>query len=195
MVRDAARDLLGLVAGGGALVLDARLLDAGGAGAGDGGDVAVVGVDAHQSLAVIGLDVLDDDVALAHGLAVAAGAVQLAEIDDGEAVNGHGAQAVVLDDLVVGAGGAAALDGRVAVALERQGVLAHGRPPHVLDGAAALAVHALDLVLADDGVLERRAVLEDEDGVAVVALVLTSAWMVLIRFVFDSLGSLCCLWW
>lgn len=107
VVRDAARDLLGLVAGGGALVLDARLLDGGGAGAGDGGDVAVVGVDADQGLAVVGLDVLDDDVALAHGLAVAAGAVQLAKVDDGEAVNGHGAQAVVLDDLVVGSGGAA----------------------------------------------------------------------------------------
>lgn len=107
MVRDAARDLLGLVAGGGALVLDARLLDAGGAGAGDGGDVAVVGVDADEGLAVVGLDVLDHDVALAHGLAVAAGAVQLAKVDDGEAVDGHGAQAVVLDDLVVGSGGAA----------------------------------------------------------------------------------------
>lgn len=112
VVRDAARDLLGLVAGGGALVLDARLLDAGGARAGDGGDVAVVGVDADQGLAVVGLDVLDDDVALAHGLAVAAGAVQLAKVDDGEAVDGHGAQAVVLDDLVVGSGGAAV--GRLA---------------------------------------------------------------------------------
>lgn len=76
-----------------------------------------------------------------------------------------------------------ALDVGVAVALERQGILAHGRPPHVLDGAAALAVHALDLVLANDGVLERRAVLEDEDGVAVVALVLTGAWILLIKFV------------
>lgn len=74
-----------------------------------------------------------------------------------------------------------ALDVGVAVALERQRVLAHGRPPHVLDGAAALAVHALDLVLADDGVLERRAVLEDEDGVAVVALGLSGACMLLVR--------------
>jgi hypothetical protein len=36
-------------------------------------------------------------------------------------------------------------------------------------------MNALDLVLADDGVLERRAVLEDEDGVAVAAFGLARA--------------------
>ena len=65
---------------------------------------------------------------------------------DGEAVNGDGALAVVLDDLVLCALGAAALDERVAVALEREGVFADAGPPDVLDGAGTLAVDALDLV-------------------------------------------------
>lgn len=103
MVGDTGADLLGLVARGGSLVLDASLLDGGGARAGDGGDVALVGVDADEHLATVGLDVLDDDVALAHDLAVSAAAVQLAEVDDGEAVDGHRAKTVVLDDLVLSA--------------------------------------------------------------------------------------------
>lgn len=122
VVRGALGDGLGLVAGGGALELLADDLDGAGAGARDGGRVAKVGVDARQDLSVVGLDVLDDDVALDAVLAVAAGAVELAKVDDGEAVDGHGALAVVLDDLVVGGLGAAALDQGVAVALEGEGV-------------------------------------------------------------------------
>lgn len=53
--------------------------------------------------------------------------------------------------------------------------LAHGNPPHVLDCARPLAVHALDLIRADNSVLERRAVLEDENGVRITALVLAGA--------------------
>lgn len=75
VVGGALGDGLGLVAGGGALELLADGLDRGGAGARDGGRVAKVGVDARQDLAVVGLDVLDDDVALDAVLAVAAGAV------------------------------------------------------------------------------------------------------------------------
>lgn len=44
-----------------------------------------------------------------------------------------------------------------------------------LDGARSLAVDTLDLVLADDGVLEGTAILDDENSVLVTTLDLTSA--------------------
>ena len=44
-----------------------------------------------------------------------------------------------------------------------------------LDGASSLAVNTLDLVLADDGVLEGTAVLDQENSVLVTTLDLTSA--------------------
>lgn len=69
-----------LVARGSALELLADGLDRGGAGAGDGGSAAEVGVDASKHLAVVGLDVLDDDGAGNRVLAVTAGAVELAEV-------------------------------------------------------------------------------------------------------------------
>lgn len=98
-------------------------LDFGGAGVGDGGGVAEVGVDAGELAAGVGLDVLDDDVAAAGvAVAVAAGAVQLAEVGDGEAVDGDGADGVVLDDLVLGALGTTAGDGDITVALDRESV-------------------------------------------------------------------------
>lgn len=115
-------DGTGLVARSGALKFLADGLDRGGAGARNGGRVAKVRVDAGEELAVVGLDVLDDDVALDAALAVAARAVQLAEVHHGEAVDGHGALAVVLDNLVVGVLGTTALDVGVAVALESEGV-------------------------------------------------------------------------
>lgn len=59
-------------------------------------------VDAGEGLATRGLDVLDGDGALAAvAFAVAARAVQLPEVLDGEAIDGHRAGAVVLDDLVL----------------------------------------------------------------------------------------------
>ena len=159
------RGRLGLVARGGALELLADLLDAGSAsGAVDGGGVAEVGVDADEQLSAGGLDVLHHHVALGALLAVAARAVQLAEVGDLEAVDGDGAGAVVLDHLVCGAGGTAAGDGCVAVLLEGQGIcvvvsmcevlrggiskltLADAGPPDVLQSARSLAVDALDLV-------------------------------------------------
>ena len=76
----------------------------------DGRRVAKVGVDACEQLAVGGFDAFHDNMALGALLAVAAGAVQLAEVVDGEAVDGDGAFAVVLDDFVFGAGGASADD-------------------------------------------------------------------------------------
>ena len=117
-------------------------------------------------------------MALVHGVAVPAGAVQLSEVLDDEVRDGDGAGAVVLQDLVVGAVGTAAGDvGGVArvLVLDGEGVLADGAPPHVLERAGALAVDALDLVRADDDVAERAALLDLEDGVRVAALVLARA--------------------
>ena len=115
-------DGLGLASGLGSLELLADGLDGGSAGTGDGGGSAEVGVDADEQLSAGGLDVLHHHVALGALLAVAARAVQLAEVGDLEAVDGDGAGAVVLDHLVCGAGGAAAGDGCVAVLLEGQGI-------------------------------------------------------------------------
>lgn len=178
-----SRDLLALpLALLDALVLLADLLG-GAAAVGDGGGVAVVGVDADEvGRQAVGLYVLDDDVARAAvARAVAARAVELAGVDDGHAVDGHGAAAVVLDDLVDGARGAAALDEDVAVAEGGDGIfsvsmsfskklgngghtLAHLAEPDVGQRAGALAVDALELVRADDDIAQAGAVLEDEDG-------------------------------
>jgi hypothetical protein len=81
----------------------------------------------------------------------------------------------VLDNLVGSSLGTSTLDKGIAIALQGERVLADVDPPDVLDGARALAVHALNLVLADDGVLESAAVLDLEDGVRVTAFDLTSA--------------------
>lgn len=171
----AGAELLGLLAGDGTLELGADLLDGGGAGARDGGLVALVGVDASQELAVVSLDVLDNNIAGAHLLAVTASAVKLAEVDGSEAVDGDGTETVVLDDLVLGAGSTATADKSVAVTLDGEGILADLLPPDVLDGARALAVNTLDLVGADDDVLEGSTVLKDEDGILVTTLLLASA--------------------
>lgn len=104
-------DRLGLRAGLGALELLADGLDGAGAVAVvDGGRVTEVGVDTSKELAVGGLDVLHDDMALSGLLAVAARPVQLAEVVDGEAVNSDGTSAVLLDDLIFGSGSTTAND-------------------------------------------------------------------------------------
>jgi hypothetical protein len=118
----------------GALEIHADLLGAGGAGVGDGGSVAVVGVDASEDFSARGLDVLDDNVALgAVALAVAAGAVEFAEVLDAEAVDSNFGGAVVLDHLVLGVASSAALDHGGASALEGEGVFADLGPPDVCD--------------------------------------------------------------
>jgi hypothetical protein len=114
------------------LELDADLLSRSGASVGDSRTVAVVGVDAGQNFSTRGLDVLDGDGALgAVALAVSTGAVQFAEVEDAEAVDGHGRGAVVLDHLVFGVAGATAFDHGGAGALEGEGVFADGGPPDV----------------------------------------------------------------
>jgi hypothetical protein len=99
-------------------------------------------------------------MALSLGLAVAAAPVKLAEVVDGEARDLHGAAAVVLKNLVLSAESAAAGDGGGVAGfllLDGEGVLADGRPPDVGQLAGAHAVHAFDLVGADDDVGERGA--------------------------------------
>jgi hypothetical protein len=96
-------------------------------------------------------------MALSLGLAVTAAPVKLAEVVDGEAGDLHGAAAVVLQDLVLGAEGSTAGDGGGVAGLlllDGEGVLADGGPPDVGQLAGAHAVHAFDLVGADDDVGE-----------------------------------------
>jgi hypothetical protein len=108
------------------LVLLADVADIRSTGAADAGGIAVVGVDSNQGRDAGGFDVLDDDVAGALALvvaAVAAGAVQLAGVDNGESVNGDGSGTVVLNDLVAGFLGATTLDEGVSGSDDGDGVL------------------------------------------------------------------------
>jgi hypothetical protein len=138
----------------------ANILDAGGLDALESGSVTVVGVDTGKELALVGGDIGEDDVALGLGLAVAAAAVELAEVVNSEAGNAHGAAAVVLEDLVLGAESTAAGDGgglAGTLLLDGEGILADSRPPDVGQLAAAHAVDTLDLVGTDDDVGEGSA--------------------------------------
>lgn len=158
------------------LVLLANLL-APPTAAGDGRSVAVVAVDADQiARHAVDLDVLHDDLPGAAVVgAIAAGAVQLAGIHDGVVLDGDRPLAVVLDDLILGLLRAAALDEGVAVAEEGDGVLADVTEPDVGEGAGALAVDALKLVLADNDVAELGAILEDEDRVGAAGVLVAVA--------------------
>jgi hypothetical protein len=168
-------DLLGLVAGVIALVAVAALAVIL-AGVGDGAGIAIVCVDAAEDTAVDSDDIVDDNVARpAVAVAVAAAAGELAVVLDVEVGDGDGADAVDLDDLVVGSEGAAARDGQVAVLGEGDGVLANVLPPDIGDGARALAVDALGLIGADDDVGDGGTVREDEDGVVAARFALALA--------------------
>ena len=148
-----------------ALVLLAHLLRASTATA-DISRVAVVTVDANKiARHAISLDVLDDNAARTAIVgAVTTAAVQLAGIDDGEVLDGNGAATVMLDDLVLGLCGTAALDQDIAGTESGDGVFADITEPDVGQGTSTLAVDALQGVLADDDVGELSAILEDEDG-------------------------------
>lgn len=116
-------DGLGLVTGSGTLKLLANLLDGGSASSAvDGSSIAEVGVDANEKLAVGGLDVLDDNVALGALLAVSARAVELTEVGDLEAIDGDGSGSVVLDDLVLSASGTSTRDGGVTIFLQGKSI-------------------------------------------------------------------------
>lgn len=97
----------------------------------------------------------------------------------------------MLNNLVLSSLGTSTLDEGVTVTLDGESVLADVNPPDILDGAGTLAVDTLDLVcmllarvsqsdnarlaLSDDSVLERCAVLKNENGVSIATLRLTSA--------------------
>lgn len=121
-VAGTGRGFLRLVARGSALEFSADCLDAGGAGTGNLGSVTKVGVDAGEELAGLGDDVLDDDVTLSALLAVTARAIELAEVDNSEAVDRDGTRTVVLDDLILSTGGTTAGDGGITIALEGESV-------------------------------------------------------------------------
>lgn len=121
-------NLLGL-AGRGALVQPAggRV---GQARVPDGGGVAVVGVDAGHDGAAVDLDVGEGGVAGVLGAAVAARPVQLADVLCVKVLDRDRAGAVVLEHLVAGAAGTAAVDvRRPARLLEGRRVLADVGPP------------------------------------------------------------------
>jgi hypothetical protein len=108
-------------------------------------------------------------------LAVSTTAVQFSEISDGEAIDGNGTNAVVLDNLVGGTTSTTTNDLTVTVTLEGQSILANSIPPDILNGASTETVNTLVLVLANDGVLEGSTVSEKEDSVGVTAFGLTTA--------------------
>lgn len=165
------------------LELLANLLDARAARSGDVSSVTIVGVDANKVANVLSLDVGDDNVAgPAIVGAVATATVQLAGIDDGEVLDGHGSAAVVLDDLVLGLLGATTLDENVAISESRDGIceiiskktgqanlskvltLADISEPDVLESASSLAVNTLKLASSNNDVAECGSVVEDEDS-------------------------------
>ena len=74
----------------------------------------------------------------------------------------------MLNDLVAGLVGTTADDPSLVtglVVLNADGVLTDVLEPDELEGAGTIAVNALLLVLADDGVLQGGASAEDEDGI------------------------------
>ena len=73
-----------LVTGLVAFVLSADVLDVRGLDVGEGGSVAVVAVDAGQLASRRSGDVVKDDMALIHRVAVAAATVELAKVVDSE---------------------------------------------------------------------------------------------------------------
>lgn len=93
-------DGLGLAARLGSLEFLADGLDAGSAGAGDGSSSAEVRVDASKDLSRVGLYVLDDNAARDRVLAVTASTVELAEVNDSEAIDGNSSLSVLRPVLV-----------------------------------------------------------------------------------------------
>jgi hypothetical protein len=126
-----------------------------------------------KRLALRSSDVREDDMTLSLSLAVTAAPVKLAEVVDGEAGDLHGSAAVVLKDLILGAESSTAGDGgRVAgvLLLDGESVFADGGPPDVGQLAGAHAVHAFDLVGANDYVGKGCA------GLRVVSLLSVVRW-------------------
>lgn len=104
----------------------AHVLDAGSTGVAHARSVTVVRVDSNQSLHVVGLHVLDNNVSGALALVVATvstGAIQLSCIHHSESIDGDGSLAIVLNHLVLGLLGTTALDERISGSKDGNGVL------------------------------------------------------------------------
>lgn len=65
--------------------------------------------------------------------------------------------------------------GSAAGLLECCCIFADIQPPNVLDGTSTTAVNTLSLTRANDGILDARAGLQDEDGSGFISLRLTLA--------------------
>jgi hypothetical protein len=92
-----------------------------------------------------------------------------------ETVDGDGAFAVVLDDFVWGGLSTSSNDTGVAITLQRERILTNIYPPDIFDDAGTFAVHAFDLVLANNGVLKGSAVFDEKDSIRVATFSLASA--------------------
>ena len=87
-----------------------------------------------------------------------------------EPIDGDRANTVVLNDLVIRSLRSTALNQRIPVSKDTQRILTNVGPPDILDSAGSKTMHAFDLVLADNSVLESGSRFEDEDGVCVASL-------------------------
>lgn len=106
---------------------------------------------------------------------VAARSVELAVVLNVVVDDVDGTAAVVLNDLIRGVVGTTANDPGLLsglVVLDGDGILADVLEPDVLNGAVAIAVDALGLVLADDGVLQSTTGTDEEHGVLVTWILL-----------------------
>jgi hypothetical protein len=122
--------------------------------------------------------VVHNDMPLMRLRTVSTRTVQFSEIIRIETADVHRTCAVVLDDLVVRVERPSTDDVRhVVLPRLEQGerVLAHILPPHIADGARALAMDALGLVLANDDIADLAPSLDQEDGVLLACLLLTLA--------------------
>jgi hypothetical protein len=148
-IRVTSANLLGLTAVSDTLESNALLGNVGELDAGDLGGVTHVRVDADEDLSVAGRTARDLNVASGHLLAVTAATVELAKVRDLEVLDDDGTSTVVLDDLVLGTGSAATVDGgglTIFLLLDGESILADGVPDNVVESAATVAVNALDLV-------------------------------------------------
>jgi len=84
-----------------------------------------------------------------HLFAVTAATVELAKVRDLKVLDDYGTSTVVLDDLVLGTGSAATIDGSgltIFLLLDGESILADGVPDNVVESATTVAVNTLDLV-------------------------------------------------
>ena len=143
---------------------------------GQSSGITKVGVDASQDRTSGRSDRIHNDMSLNLCLAVSTGSVELSECVDSEAADGKGATTVVLENLVIGAEGTAALDSGCftsSLLFDGEGIFADCAPPNIVQRAGTLAMNTLDLIGANNDVGDRGTVGEDEDSVFIAALLLT----------------------